>query len=141
MDLLKKVYEEACYGYLDLKESVCDRNVGEFLDGREIVQPTTMLAEGIRTGATDSRYSGFGGGGVTITSTSLGTNSYFPTTNAWVDPSTTDQIHANAISRMNTGEGITMTSSGHIIQLTDEIQPPRTEPDLGQVNSDGIGVF
>jgi len=33
----KKIYEEACYGYMDLKESVCDALVREFLDGREIV--------------------------------------------------------------------------------------------------------
>lgn len=35
----KKVYEEACYGYLDLKESVCGGMVREFLDGRKILPP------------------------------------------------------------------------------------------------------
>jgi hypothetical protein len=35
----KKVYEEACYGYLDLKDSVCGGMVRDFLDGRKIVPP------------------------------------------------------------------------------------------------------
>ena len=36
----KRVYEEACYGYLDLKESVCDGLVREFIEGKQIVSPT-----------------------------------------------------------------------------------------------------
>lgn len=35
----KKIYEEGCYGYMDLKESVCDVLVREFIDGRQIVSP------------------------------------------------------------------------------------------------------
>lgn len=35
----KKVYEEACYGYLDLKDSVCDGMIRDFLDGRKILPP------------------------------------------------------------------------------------------------------
>lgn len=31
----KKIYEEACFGYLDLKESVCEKMVSDFLDGKE----------------------------------------------------------------------------------------------------------
>lgn len=34
---IRKIYEEACYGYMDLKDSVCDRMLRDFLDGREIV--------------------------------------------------------------------------------------------------------
>jgi hypothetical protein len=42
----KKIYEEACYGYMDLKESVCDVLVREFIDGRQIVSPidTNIMA-------------------------------------------------------------------------------------------------
>jgi hypothetical protein len=30
----RKVYEEACYGYLDLKESACEAMVEDFIDGK-----------------------------------------------------------------------------------------------------------
>lgn len=33
-DLVRKIYEEACYGYMDLKESVCDRMLRDFLSDR-----------------------------------------------------------------------------------------------------------
>jgi hypothetical protein len=33
----KKVYEEACYGYLDLKDSVCEGMLRDFLDGRKML--------------------------------------------------------------------------------------------------------
>lgn len=36
-DLIRGIYEEACYGYMDLKESVCDRMLGDFLRGREVI--------------------------------------------------------------------------------------------------------
>jgi hypothetical protein len=35
-DFAKKVYEEACYGYLDLKDSVCVGLVSTFLEGKTI---------------------------------------------------------------------------------------------------------
>ena len=35
-DFAKKVYEEACYGYLDLKDSVCVGLVSIFLEGKTI---------------------------------------------------------------------------------------------------------
>lgn len=38
VDFARKIYEEACCGYLDLKDSVCDRMVREFIDGRQIFQ-------------------------------------------------------------------------------------------------------
>jgi len=42
----KKIYDEGCYGYMDLKESVCDLLVREFIDGRQIVSPidTNIMA-------------------------------------------------------------------------------------------------
>lgn len=36
----RKIYEEGCYGYMDLKESVCDSLIREFIDGRQIVSQT-----------------------------------------------------------------------------------------------------
>lgn len=45
----QKVYEEACCGYIDLKESVCDALVREFLDGKQDISTnnetnnTTMI--------------------------------------------------------------------------------------------------
>jgi hypothetical protein len=42
----KKIYDEGCYGYMDLKESVCEALIREFIDGREIVLPidTNIMA-------------------------------------------------------------------------------------------------
>jgi len=58
----KKVYEEACYGYLDLKDSVCDGMLRDFLDGRKILPPIDtnimpgpppMPSEGVFVGRPD----------------------------------------------------------------------------------------
>jgi len=35
-ELSKKIYEEACLGYMDLKESICERLVEEFLQDKLI---------------------------------------------------------------------------------------------------------
>ena len=35
----KKVYEEACCGYMDLKESVCNMLVHEFISKQQLVLP------------------------------------------------------------------------------------------------------
>lgn len=35
----KKVYEEGCYGYMDLKESVCNTLVVEFISTQQLVLP------------------------------------------------------------------------------------------------------
>lgn len=40
LEFANKVYEEACYGYLDLKESVCYALVQKFIEGKQIVSPT-----------------------------------------------------------------------------------------------------
>lgn len=49
----KKVYEEACYGYLDLKDSVCDGMIRDFLDGRKILPPIdTNIMSGPSPGPT-----------------------------------------------------------------------------------------
>jgi hypothetical protein len=37
--LLKKVYEEACFGYLDLQDSVCQKMLNDFLTDKKPVQP------------------------------------------------------------------------------------------------------
>jgi len=37
IDFARRIYEEACCGYLDLKDSVCDRMVRDFIDGRQII--------------------------------------------------------------------------------------------------------
>lgn len=37
VDFARRIYEEACCGYLDLKDSVCDRMVRDFIDGRQII--------------------------------------------------------------------------------------------------------
>lgn len=34
VELSKKVYEEACLGYMDLKDSICEKLVEEFLSGK-----------------------------------------------------------------------------------------------------------
>lgn len=38
--LLKKVYEEGCFGYLDLQESVCQKMLNEFLIDKKTIQQT-----------------------------------------------------------------------------------------------------
>lgn len=45
-DFARKIYEEACCGYLDLKDSVCDRMVRNFIDGRQIVGDAESLYQG-----------------------------------------------------------------------------------------------
>lgn len=60
LGLAKKIYEEACYGYLDLKESVCDRLVRDFLDGRQIVPPldTNLVGSGMEVAGVYTGHSG-----------------------------------------------------------------------------------
>lgn len=43
----KKIYEDACYSYLDLMDATCTRMVNDFLDGRKIEY------SGILQGASD----------------------------------------------------------------------------------------
>lgn len=38
IDFARKIYEEACGGYLDLKDVTCNRLVREFVDGRQIFE-------------------------------------------------------------------------------------------------------
>lgn len=58
----KKVYEEACYGYLDLKDSVCGGMVRDFLDGRKILPPIdTNIMAGPPPMPASSEYMGHGG--------------------------------------------------------------------------------
>ena len=42
----RKIYEEACYGYLDLKDSVCERLVKDFIAERQIVDGTEINSQG-----------------------------------------------------------------------------------------------
>jgi hypothetical protein len=44
ISLASRIYEEGCYGYLDLKNSVCDKIISDFLDGKkEIKKEVTSL--------------------------------------------------------------------------------------------------
>lgn len=42
VELSKRVYEEACLGYMDLKESTCEKLVEEFLEGKKKQEPTKL---------------------------------------------------------------------------------------------------
>jgi len=44
-NFVKKVYEEGCHGYLDLKDSMCELMVNVFLKDRKPVEPYYKLSE------------------------------------------------------------------------------------------------
>lgn len=38
LSLASRIYEEGCYGYLDLKNSACDRIISDFIGGKKEIK-------------------------------------------------------------------------------------------------------
>ena len=118
--LSKKIYEEACCGYLDLKDVVCDRIVTEFLDGKEIVEnksnPNHDITGGIGTIPMNVGSGGTGGNvlGYYGSSTTVSASTY-----PW-------SIGASS----GTSGSYTFVASGNTISLTDTDVSLRSEIDL-----------
>lgn len=116
IDFARKIYEEACGGYLDLKDSVCSKLVRDFIDGRQIFEgiTDTQIAEAYQG------YQGYQG--------HPGPEGYAGPENdavTWTYNTSTDSVM--------------MQNSGHTISLRDEPNVlPRVEdavrPDQNEIN-------
>ena len=85
--LTRKIYEEACCGYLDLKDSVCERMVTEFLDDKSPEkEPATAVnvtpaTTWVTSGAGQIEIWGAGGAGTSAPPTYGGSGAYFSNPN------------------------------------------------------------
>jgi hypothetical protein len=125
----RRIYEEACYGYLDLKDSVCDRLVREFLCDRQVmsIDPAAAnVAAGVWTGGP------WVGGSTTVSGTSLGVGD------------STFSIQPGSVQRAQGGIQIT-ASSGHRIEMVDSLEPGDVAPSFAEqptlfATEDGIEI-
>lgn len=121
IDFARKIYEEACGGYLDLKNTTCDRLVREFIDGRQVF-------EGILDPVMAETYRGYQGhpGPDGYAGPENDANTWTYTTNVTNVPESSGSINI-------------YTSSSHSISLRDEPSvSPRVEdivrPDENESN-------
>lgn len=100
--LCRNIYEEACCGYLDLKDSVCERVVADFLDKKEpekeakvVYEPASTHRSVSSTGTiwtTNPTYTGTGDVASTIYTTSD-----FTTSNNFTIANNDVTLHSNEI--------------------------------------------
>ena len=133
--LAKAIYEDGCYGYLDLADATAERAITDFLDGRQIMDVDPCFHESTSLGCVDQA-------GVMITDSMIHSSVF----GGGAAAHNTQQIFSaiNQQTTMDSGIRIT-TATGHSMLMRDQPSQPsqptlfdEQQPSMLQVRGRGL---